>query len=63
MKWYPSILEVEKEDELKALFKVFIFLFEFRFCRTIKRDAILTGLRMIECSSMKIKSKERHSST
>ena len=63
MKWYPSILEVEKADELKALFKVFIFHFEFRFRHTIKRDASLSGLRKIECSSIKIKSKERHSST
>ena len=63
MKWYPLILEVEKADELKALFKVFIFLFEFRFRRNIKRDASLSGLRKIECSSIKIKSKERHSST
>ena len=63
MKWYPSILEVEKTDELKALFKVSIFYFEFRFCRTIKRDASLSGLNKIECSSIKIKSKERHSNT
>jgi hypothetical protein len=58
MKWYPSILEVEKADELKALSKVFILCFEFRFRRTIKRDASLGGLRKIECSSIKIKSKE-----
>ena len=63
MKRYSSILEVEKADELKALFKVFIFLFKFRFLRNIKRDASLSGLRKIECSSIKIKSKERHSST
>ena len=63
MKWYPSILEVVKVDELKALSKDFIFCFEFRIRRTIKRDANLVGLRKIECSGIKIKSKERHSST
>ena len=63
MKWYPSIFEVVKVDELKALSKGFIFAFEFRIRRTIKRDANLVGLRKIECSSIKIKSKERHSST
>ena len=63
MKWYPSILEVVKADELKTLFKGFIFVFKFRIRRTIKRDANLVGLRKIECSSIKIKSKERHSST
>ena len=41
----------------------FYFIFEFRIHRTIKRDANLVGLRKIECSSIKIKSKERHSST
>ena len=60
MKWFPSILEVEKADELKALSKVFIFYFEFRLCHTIKRDASLGSLRKIECSNIKIKSKERH---
>ena len=59
MKWYPSILEVVKADELKALSKGFIFVFEFRIHRTIKRDVNLVGLRKIECSSIKIKSKER----
>ena len=63
MKWYPSILKVEKADELKALSKVFIFCFEFRLRRTIKSDASLGGLRKIECSSIKIKSKERHKIT
>ena len=63
MKWYPLILEVVKADELKALSKGFIFVFEFRIHHTIKRDANLVGLRKIECSSIKIKSKERHSST
>ena len=63
MKWYPSILEVVKANELKALSKDFIFVFEFRIRRTIKRDANLVGLRKIECSSIKIKSKERHFST
>ena len=63
MKWYPSIFEVVKVDELKALSKGFIFVFEFRIRCTIKRDANLVGLRKIECSSIKIKSKERHSST
>ena len=63
MKWYPLILEVVKADELKALSKGFIFCFEFRIRRTIKRDANLVGLRKIECSSIKIKSKERYSST
>ena len=57
MKWFPSILEVEKADELKALSKVFIFCFEFRVHHTIKRDASLDGLRKLECSSLK-KSKE-----
>ena len=51
--------EVVKVDELKALSKGFIFSFEFRIRRTIKRDANLVGLRKIECSSIKIKSKER----
>ena len=50
MKWYPSNFEVVKVDELKALSKGFIFVFE-------------VGLRKIECSSIKIKSKERYSST
>ena len=59
MKWYPSILKVVKADELKTLSKGFIFVFEFRIYRTIKRDANLVGLRKIECSSIKIKSKER----
>ena len=63
MKWYPSIIEVVKADELKMLSKEFIFVFEFRIRRTIKRDANLVGLRKIECSSIKIKSKVRHSST
>ena len=55
MKWYPSILEVEKTDELKTLSKGFNFVFEFRIRRTIKRDANLVGLKKIECSSIKIK--------
>ena len=63
IKLYPLIFEVVKVDELKALSKGFIFAFEFRIRRTIKRDANLVGLRKIECSSIKIKSKERHSST
>ena len=63
MKWYPSILEVVKADELKVLSKDFIFCFEFRIHRTIKRDANLVGPRKIERSSIKIKSKERHYST
>ena len=46
-----------------ALSNGFIFVFEFRIRRTIKRDANLVGLRKIECSSIEIKSKERHSST
>jgi hypothetical protein len=58
MKWCPSILEVEKADKLKVLSKVLIFCFEFRIRCTIKRDASLGGLRKIECSSIKIKSKE-----
>ena len=45
-----------------ALSKGF-FVFEFRIHRTIKRDANLVGMRKIECSSIKIKSKQRHSST
>ena len=57
------ILEVVKADKLKMLSKGFIFVFEFRIHRTIKRDANLIGSRKIECSSIKIKSKERHSST
>ena len=63
MKWYLSILEVVKADELKVHSKGFIFCFEFRIRRTIKRDAKLVGLRKIECSSIKIKSKESHSTT
>ena len=55
MKWYPSILEVEKADELKTHSKGFNFVFEFRIHRTIKRDAKLFGLRKIECSSIIIK--------
>ena len=54
MKWYLSIFEVVKVDELKALSKGFIFVFEFRIRHTIKRDANLVGLRKIECSSIKI---------
>ena len=38
-----------------ALSNGFIFVFEFRIHRTIKRDANLVGLRKIECSSIKIK--------
>ena len=53
IKWYPSILEVEKADELKTLSKGFNFVFEFRIRRTIKRDANLVGLRKKECSSIK----------
>ena len=63
MKWYLSILEVVRAEELKTISKGFNFDFEFRIRRTIKRDANLVGLRKIECSSIKIKSKERHSST
>ena len=63
MKLYPSNLEVVKADELKTLSKGFIFVFEFRIYHTIKRYANLVGLRKIECASIKIKSKERHSST
>ena len=63
MKWYPSILEVVIADELKMLSKGFIFVFEFKIHRTIKRDAYLVGLRKMECSSIKIKSKERHFNT
>ena len=55
MKWYPSILEVVKADELKTISKGFNFDFEFRIRRTIKRDAKLFGLRKIECSSILIK--------
>ena len=44
---YPSILEVEKADELKTLSKGFNFVFDFRIHRTIKRDANLVGLRKI----------------
>ena len=63
MKLYPSIyFEVVKVDELNALSKGFIFSFELRIRRTIKRDANLVGLRKIECSSIK-KSKERQFST
>ena len=47
MKWYPSIFEVVKTDELKMISKGFNFVFEFRICRTIKRDANLVGLRKI----------------
>ena len=63
MKWFPSIVEVVKADELKALSKGFIFVFEFRIHRTIKRDANLVGLMKIKFSSIIIKSKDRHSST
>ena len=52
MKWYPSILEVVKADELKTISKGFNFVFESRIRRTIKRDASLVGLRKIECSSI-----------
>ena len=55
MKWNPLIFEVVKVDELKALSKGFIFAFEFRIHRTIKRDANLVGPRKIECLSIKIK--------
>ena len=63
MKWYPSILEVEKADELKTLSKDFNFVFELMIRHTIKRDANLVSLRKTQCSNIKIKSKERHSST
>ena len=43
------ILEVVKADKLKMLSKGFIFVFEFRIHRTIKRDANLVGLRKIGC--------------
>jgi len=46
---------------LKWLNWLYTFDLEFRICRTIKRDANLVGLRKIECSSIKTKSKERHS--
>ena len=46
-----------------TLSKGFNFVFEFRIRRTIKRDANLVGLRKIEYSSIKIKSKKGHSST
>ena len=46
-----------------ALFNGFIFVFGFRIHRTIKREVNLVGLRKIECSSIKIKSKERHKIT
>ena len=52
MKWYPSILEVVRAEELKMISKGFNFDFEFRIRRTIKRDANLVGLRKIECSSI-----------
>ena len=52
-----------KGGRTQMLSKGFVFVFEFRIRRTIKRDANLVGLRKIECSSIKIKSKERHSST
>jgi hypothetical protein len=52
MKWYPSILEVVKVNELKMISKGFNFVFEFRIHCTIKRDASLVGLRKIECSSI-----------
>ena len=42
---------------------LYTFDLEFKICRTIKRDANLVGPRKIECSSIKTKSKERHSST
>ena len=45
-----------------ALESIFI-LFWVQVCHTIKRDASLGGLRKIECSSIKIKSKERHKIT
>ena len=48
---------------MPTLSKGFIFWFEFRIRHTIKRDVNLVGLRKIECSSIKIKSIERHSST
>jgi hypothetical protein len=48
---------------LKWLKWLYSFDLEFRICRTIKRDANLVGLRKIESSSIKTKSKERHSST
>ena len=51
MKWYPSILEVVKADEHKALSKDFIFCFEYRIRRTIKKDVNLVGPKKIECSS------------
>jgi hypothetical protein len=61
MKLCPSIVKVLKEDEFKMLSKVFTSCFGFTY-DTIKRDKNLSGMR-IECSIIKIKSKERHSST
>ena len=58
MKWYPSIIQVAKADELKTIFKGFNFKFEFRIRRTIKRDANLVGLRKIECASIIIIKRE-----
>ena len=62
MKWYPSILQVQKADEPKTLSKAFIFCFGFRYA-ILQSDASLGGLRKIECSSIKIKSKETHKIT
>ena len=55
-------MKLKKANRLKALSKVLPFV-EFRFRHTIKRDASLGGLRKIECSSIKVKSKERHKIT
>jgi len=52
-----------KTLKLKWLKWLYTFDLEFRICCTIKRDANLVGLRKIECSGIKNKSKERHSST
>jgi hypothetical protein len=55
--------DIWRHWRLKWLKWLYSFDLEFRICRTIKMDANLSGLRKIECSSIKIKSKERHSST
>jgi hypothetical protein len=62
MRWWSLSYKMTRWWTQKCLNSL-MFDLEFRLCRIIKGDANLGGLRKIEYSSIKIKSKERHSST
>ena len=49
MKWYPSILEVVKADELKTISKGFNFVFEFSWS---EEDRVLKHLNKIKSVSL-----------